>query len=152
MAGVARQRNGREVRFPNRPGTAGTIGTQPRCRPLRSWGSLLAGLTVVALSGCTVVEIADSEGATRIERRLGFASITVEPTQNPVVARLRSFGLASTPLGFTAGYAAHQLAALGEDCRVVFWVEREQQLRALERPAATLSEACIINSNQGDDQ
>jgi hypothetical protein len=152
MAGIARHRSGREVRFPNRPGCAGAIGTQPECRPLRHWGTLLAGLTIVALSGCTIVEITDPEGAARIERRAGFTAINVQPTRAPVVAHLRSFGIASTPLGFTAGYGAHQLALLGEDCRVVFWIDSEQQLRSLERLAATLSEVCIINPNQGDDQ
>jgi hypothetical protein len=151
MAAIARQRRRCEQRHWI-PRAAETKGMRPDCRPRNPWHSVLAGLAIIALSGCTVIEIADSDGAMRIERRLGFASITVQPPRDAVVARLRSFGLAHSPLGFTAGSAAHQLAVLGEDCRVVFWVEREQQLRALERLAATLSEVCIINPNQGDDQ
>jgi hypothetical protein len=106
---------------------------------------LRAGLVAVALSSCAIVEITDPEGRTSIERRFGFTSIAVEPEREAVVASLRSFGLASTPLGFTAGYAAHQLAVLGEDCRVVLWVESEQQRLAVEQLAATLKEICIVN-------
>lgn len=106
--------------------------------------ALRAGLAVLALSSCTVVEITDPEGATSIERRFGLTSIAIEPERAAVVASLRSFGLASTPLGFTAGYAAHQLAALGEDCRVVLWVENEQQRAAVEQLAATAKEICIV--------
>ena len=151
MAAIARERWKSEQRHRVHPCGAEPSGVRPG-RRRNAWYPTLAGLALIALSGCTVIEIADSEGATRIERRLGFASITVEPTRDAVVARLRSFGLANTPLGFTAGYAAHQLAALGEDCRVVFWVDREQQVRSLERLAATLSEVCTINLNEGDDQ
>jgi hypothetical protein len=106
---------------------------------------LRAGLVAVALSSCAIVEITDPEGRTSIERRFGFTSIAVEPEREAVVASLRSFGLASTPLGFTAGYAAHQLAVLGEDCRVVLWVESEQQRLAVEQLAATLKEICIVS-------
>jgi hypothetical protein len=128
------------------------LGPRPGRRRGKLWASVLVGLIVTAPSGCTIIEIADSDGATRIERRVGFTSITVRPTREAVVARLRSFGLANTPLGFTAGYAMHQLAALGTDCRVVFWVESEQEIQALKKLAPTLREVCIINLNRGDDQ
>jgi hypothetical protein len=108
-------------------------------------GALRTGLAVVALSSCTIVEITDPEGATSVERRFGLTSIAIEPERDAVVASLRSFGVASTPLGFTAGYAAHELAVLGQDCRVVFWVESDEQRLAVEELAATLQEVCIVS-------
>jgi hypothetical protein len=110
--------------------------------------SVLAGLALM-LSGCTVIEIAESDGAVHIERRMGFASITLDPSGEAVVASMRSLGAASTPLGFTLGYAAQQLAVLGEDCRVVFWVKSEHQATALKGLASTLNDACLVKSHRG---
>lgn len=110
-------------------------------------GALRAALTMVALSSCTIVEITDPEGATSVERRFGFTSIAIEPEHDAVMASLRSFGVAHTPLGFTAGYASHQLAVLGQDCRVVLWVESDEQRLAVEELAATLQEVCVVSPN-----
>jgi hypothetical protein len=107
---------------------------------------------MVVLAGCTVVEITDSQGTTRIERRAGIASIIIQPNADAVVARVRAFGLASTPFGFTAGYAAQQFAMLGKDCRVVFWVEAAEHLTALDDLAAVLDDICVINPNRGNEQ
>jgi hypothetical protein len=109
-------------------------------------GALGGGVALIALSSCTIIEITDPGGATSIERRFGFTGIAVEPERDSVVASLRSFGLVSTPLGFTAGYAAQQLAFLGMDCRVVFWIEDQRQRAAVAKIAETLNEICIVES------
>src|SRR5688500_13071346 len=102
---VAIARRPRKQALPCKADLRGAEGSGRRSGPGSTRLVLRAGLTAVALSSCTIVEITDPEGRTSIERRFGFASIAVEPEREAVVASLRSFGLASTPLGFTAGYA-----------------------------------------------
>ena len=135
------------------------IGSSPSmsglCQASRdeySYRALFTSLIAIFLTGCTVVEVSESNGSVRIERLVGIASISIQPDAEAVVARMRSFGLASTPFGFTAGYSAHQFATLGEDCRVVFWVENMQQFTELENVTTGLTDVCTINPNQGENQ
>lgn len=116
-----------------------------RCR------EVVASLALaVACAGCTVIEISDSKGATRIERTFGFATITIQPNPESVVAKVRSFGVADTPFGFTAGYAAQDFAAVGEDCRVILWLKNTRQLSALKSLVADLNHVCVINPRLGE--
>lgn len=125
---------------------------RPSLSRRQPWRSLVGGITVMAFSSCTVVELSESEGATRIERRVGFTSITIQPAGDAVVARVTSLGLVNTPLGFTAGYGMQQFAVLGEDCRAVFWVESKQHIEALEKLTANLEDICLIDANEGDEK
>lgn len=119
-------------------------------RVARTFAIALALLALITLqSACTVITIHDSEGFTRIERKIGIAHITLAPTVAAAVSEVRSFGLVSGPMGVQAGLAWNRIAAASESCRVILWIEDAEQLD--ERTWRQINEAknvCTVGKRE----
>lgn len=105
---------------------------------------LLFGLGI--LTSCTTIEIRSGEEGVRLERRLGFASVEFHPHAEPVVARVRALGIRNTPFGFGIGYADETIAALPAECRLVLWVEREEQIELLGELLGDVKDVCAVRA------
>ena len=104
---------------------------------------LIFGFVGVALAACTTVTVEERGGATRLSRHAGFLSIEVAPSSQGVAVSSMGLGLVRTPTGIVLGFNTVRMLALGEGCRVVLWVENEEQLRLLEELLGDLSNVCV---------
>ncbi len=100
------------------------------------------------LGACSVIQVVQKDGAVKVERSFGMVSIQVCPKNEGLVTSLTSFGIASTPLGITIGFARETLALLPETCKVAMWIDDERPLGRLEALVGPLKEVCIVNSPQ----
>jgi hypothetical protein len=107
-------------------------------------------VTAGASLGCTIVRIYGSDDEVRIERHVGLASIGIASTHAPVLAELRSLGIASSPFGFQAGWASQSLSVLPPSCHVVIWVEDAEALRKVRSELDTLPHVCAVSAGQGE--
>lgn len=96
------------------------------------------------LGGCTVVEIRRGADEVQIERHFGLTSIEMHPTTDAVVARTRTFGIGGTPFGYAVGYASATIAATSPECRLILWVEDEQQLVRLREVLGDAKDICAL--------
>lgn len=107
---------------------------------------LAAALPPLTLAGCTTIELRAAPDQVRIERCFGFANVEIRPSSAPVMARMRTFGASSSPLGFNIGYAREEIAALPDGCRVVFWAEDAQQVRTFREFFADVEDVCAVRA------
>ena len=84
-------------------------------------------LLLVGLSSCTIIEVKSEGQEARIERTFGLTRLQLWPKSAPIVAKIKSFGFLDSPLGATLGYSEQVMAILPPSCRVVFWVESQEQ-------------------------
>jgi hypothetical protein len=103
----------------------------------------------VAGVGCTIVEIRGSEGGVRIERHLGLAAIDLSPDHGPILAQLRSFGLASSSFGVQAGWASQSFSVLPASCHVVVWLKDAEALRELRDQLDAIHPVCVVAPERG---
>lgn len=109
-----------------------------------SGGALLLALSFGALSaGCTVVQISEAPGATRIQRHVGFVSIDFPDQSRAAVVETRGFGLVRSPFGFAAGLTHQSIATLDDECRIVLWVEDAKQVAKLVAMVGERNDVCI---------
>ena len=103
-------------------------------------------------AGCTSISISQGDGITRIDRSLGFARVEITPGTRAVSARIDALGLSDTPVGIGVGISRQEFAALGEDCRVVIWVESAEAADALAPRLRDLNNLCIVNHTKGTEK
>lgn len=104
---------------------------------------LILGFVGAALSACTTVTVEERGGTTRVSRHAGFLSVEVAPSSQGMAVSATGLGLVRTPAGVVLGYNNMRLLALGEDCRLVLWVENKEQLRLLEELLGDLENICV---------
>lgn len=105
-------------------------------------------LFLVLFTGCTTISITSLDGQTKIERVFGFASVSVQPTETPVLVEMISVGFASGPAGYVIGISNQEIAFIPESCRVVFWVKDEKEARAVQHIITSNNGFCSIAVNQ----
>jgi hypothetical protein len=116
------------------------------CTVFGRWPRLLQGLgSALLLGACSTVTIHAGDGAATVERRFGVVVVEVTPASTPVVTEMTTLGLASSPAGTTLGWSKAQLAALPEGCRVVFWVQRREDLQAFKQLTAGQPGLCATD-------
>lgn len=127
MRGIGRGRPGRCVR-------AAAFFLVPLCAP------------VATSIACTTVSVRSAPDEVRVERHFGVAQVSLAPSTDAVVAEVRSWGISSLPLGFTAGYARQSIAALPARCRLVLWVENDAQLSTVDALLGDVKDVCAITA------
>lgn len=127
----------------------GLLGPQGlECRKPRHWKRAGLAWLVLAAAGlcnaCTRVEIQSGDGQIHVERHFGVVSLQLPPDTRSRVVHLTSVGLVRTGFEATVGYADLTLVALGNDCRLVVWLDNEEQIDELRRLAGKISDACVM--------
>ncbi|ATE62190.1 hypothetical protein CCZ27_21405 [Thauera sinica] len=104
------------------------------------------GATVLVLAGCTTVRIESAldPAAVRVERHWGVLAVDVPGAMQSYVADITSVGFSHGPFGWTAGYARHGWAALGNECRLVVWVAAREHLEAVRALANANAGLCAV--------
>jgi hypothetical protein len=87
---------------------------------------------LLGLSGCSVVEVSSAGEDALVARSFGVTRLYMQPESAPVVAKIRSFGFVESPLGISLGYSDQVIVALPPSCRVVFWIENEEQFERIK--------------------
>ena len=110
--------------------------------------ALLVALLVLHVCGCSTIRVSSGDGQVRVERRFGFASVQLAPGHDGVVAKVKSFGISHSPFGVSVGYAASAFAAFAPtSCRVVFWVEDEEQADRIRSLLGDVKDVCPVVSS-----
>jgi hypothetical protein len=100
----------------------------------------------IGLTGCTTVRIESGPDTVKIERHFGALYVSVADAGQARVAQVRSLGLTSTPLGFSAGYTHQMIVQMPPDgCQLVLWVGSEAQLAEARRLVADAPKACVVS-------
>lgn len=105
----------------------------------------LAVFLVIWLTACTSITIVDRDGATKISRSFGFASIELSPQTNAVVAEASSFGYHGSPLGFSLGFNKTAIAATTRDCRLIVWLRKRDDIAQLDKLLGTTPGLCVVD-------
>lgn len=111
---------------------------------------LLSLVFALAASGCASVRIESASGEVRIEQRWGVLGVVVDGSAKSHVAELRSLGIASTPMGWSAGITRQSWASLGPECRLVIWVSEAKHLEAARRLQASTNGVCVMPMTGGN--
>lgn len=109
--------------------------------------SRLLMLVSLTVAGCANVRIESPSGEIRLEQRWGILSVVVDSPTTNYVAEIRSLGITSTPMGWSAGITRQNWASLGPDCQLVIWVSEAEHLEAAKRLEASIKGVCIANPN-----
>lgn len=108
---------------------------------------LLPLVFALAATGCASVHIESALGDVRIEQRWGVLGVVVDGAAPGYVAEVRSLGIASTPMGWSAGITRQSWASLGPECRLVIWVSEVEHLEAARRLQASTKGVCVVSPN-----
>jgi len=101
-------------------------------------------LALLAMSGCASVHIDGGDGDVRVERQLGMLSVQLAPRHRSLLAQTTALGVVRAWDGMTLGYYDASLVALApDDCRVVVWVERTEQVDEVNRLLAGRPDVCV---------
>ncbi len=108
---------------------------------------VIAGTLGVAalLSACTTIVIHSGTEVVSVERRLGFATVTLSPGVRGVAASTTGLGFVAGPLGFTVGYAKDSLVALSPTCQLILWPSDAQEIEQLRKLVGTLENVCLVD-------
>ena len=99
-------------------------------------------------SACTSISITSPDGGVVVDRRFGFASVSVAPDEQPILIETRALGVLKAPAGFSAGYVTENLAVLPkDDCRLIIWMDSETSTYMWEESLANIDEICQIERN-----
>ena len=112
----------------------------------RRWLSAL--LVVAALPGCMTVRIESPAAEVRVLRHVGLLRIELPPHDKALVGALSGFGLAGTPLGWSAGYTRQRWAAMGPQCRAVLWVEQGEVDPATRAALSAVAGVCLAEERR----
>src|SRR5262245_44812524 len=85
-------------------------------------------LIISLLPACTTIVIKQGGEAVSVERRFGFASISLGNRGEAVLAEAQVWGVLASPMGFAVGYSAQHFAALDASCRLVLWVRSREDI------------------------
>lgn len=100
---------------------------------------------LVALAGCAEVSVHQADGTVTVERHFGVVAVQVEPGERSQLIETTGFGVIGSDRQVVLGYHAGQWAMLGsDDCRVVFWIEDEGQLREAQALLADRDDYCTL--------
>lgn len=105
----------------------------------------LAVFLAVSLTACTSITIVDRDGATKISRSFGFASIELSPQTDAVVAEATSFGYHGSPLGFSLGFNKTAIAATARDCRLIVWLRNSDDVAQQDKLLGTTPGLCVVD-------
>lgn len=109
---------------------------------------VLSGAT--SLTGCTFITLESTDGAVRFQRHFGTILVDLLPNSDAQIAKVAGVGLFSTPTGFVAGYHSQTIAALPTSCRLVLWIETEEELKLLSELLDGNLEVCAVrDTNNG---
>lgn len=109
---------------------------------------LPAALVAVSLAACTSISIVDRDGATKVSRSFGFASIELSPQTDAVVAEASSFGYHGGPLGISLGFNRTIIAATARDCRLVVWLRNSEDVEQLDKLLGKTPGLCVVDPTQ----
>lgn len=112
----------------------------------------LALLAAIVTGACTTIRIeAQSKDDVEISTRFGIVSIELTPGAKSVVVDSSSFGAINTFDGLAVGYHRARYAALGpKDCRVVLWIQTDEQLREIDQLLRNHSQICVVSSTEAN--
>ena len=108
---------------------------------------LLPFVFAIATASCASVRIESASGEVRIEQRWGVLGVFVDGAASSHVAEVRGLGIASTPMGWSAGFTRQSWASLGPECRLVIWVSEAEHLEATKRLQASTNGVCVVSPN-----
>ncbi|NRF69683.1 hypothetical protein HLB44_22005 [Aquincola sp. S2] len=92
------------------------------------------------------VHIDSGEGDVRIVRHVGLLQVQVAQPERQVVGALHGIGLASTPLGLSAGFTRQRWTAIGPQCRAVLWVDGPEAVdAAMRQTLAQIAGVCLVD-------
>ncbi|WP_284447014.1 hypothetical protein [Fluviibacter phosphoraccumulans] len=106
---------------------------------------LLPFVFAIATVSCASVRIESASGEVRIEQRWGVLGVFVDGAATSHVAEVRGLGIASTPMGWSAGFTRQNWASLGPDCRLVIWVSQPEHLVTIRRLADAKTGVCVVS-------
>lgn len=106
---------------------------------------LLSLVFALAASGCASVRIESASGEVRIEQRWGVLGVVVGGSAKSHVAEVRSLGIASTPMGWSAGVTRQSWASLGPECRLVIWVDQPKHVATIRSMTSTRTDICVVS-------
>lgn len=120
------------------------------CRHSCSWrrtGLAWSVLAAALCHACAWVQIRSDDGQVHVERYFGVVSLQLSPATRSHVVHLKGVGLISTGFEATVGYVDLTMAALGNDCRLVVWLDDKDQIDELRRVAQELRDACVVDDH-----
>ena len=85
-------------------------------------------VALFTLHGCTNITIQEKDGSVTIQREFGFLILNANPDTDAIVAEITALGYMSSPMGVSVGYGKHSVALLPDSCRIVIWIEGENDL------------------------
>ncbi len=109
------------------------------------WASLWFG--VCCVQACTTIVVKQGAETVSVERRFGFASITLGTGAEGVLAEAQTWGVLASPVGVAVGYTSQQIAALDGSCRLVFWVRNPQEVERITALLDGATDVCTISSS-----
>lgn len=125
-------------------------------RGLRQKSQAWLGLSSAALlalpwcGACTTIYLNDGSGVTKVERRFGFSTISVDPSKGPLYARVESVGFNRSPTGYSIGYDKEALVVGDPGCGVFFWISDGRQLQYIHEQFGTLAAVCASALSLGE--
>jgi hypothetical protein len=121
-----------------------------RRRGCRNAAALARSVLAIAglCSACTLVEIHSGDGQVRSERHLGFVALELPPDTTSRVVHLTGLGIIRTGFETTVGYADVMVATLGDDCRLLVWIDTKDQIDHLHRLVPDSDNLCIMTESQ----
>mgnify|MGYP003614032666 CR=1 FL=1 len=108
---------------------------------------LLPLVLVLTTTACASVRIESASGEVRIEQRWGVLGVVVGGPATSHVAEIKNLGIASTPMGWSAGFTRQTWASLGAECRLVIWVSEAEHLETARRLQASTTGVCLVSSD-----
>ena len=100
------------------------------------------------VGGCTNISILDEKGVVSIHREFGFTTLNAGPGTDAIIAKMTSLGYIASPIGVSVGYGDHSVALLPKTCRVVLWVENENDIEDFRSLIGDNISICTILENQ----
>lgn len=99
---------------------------------------------------CTTIRIeAQSKDDVEISTRFGIVNLELKPGDQGVIVDSSSFGAINTFNGFAFGYHRALYAALRpHDCRVVLWIQTDEQLTELDKLLRNHAQICAVSSTE----
>ena len=105
---------------------------------------------VCSILGCTNVYISENGEIVRVERHMGFVSVT-PPSDTAIHSiELKGTGFIQTSEGFSLGYHEGSFISASPECKIVLIVETEQNIQRLVDLLKKHGEVCISEKQSAD--